>query len=96
MSEVAPDYQSDGGVACDAQKTFGARLRAAIGRARARCASASIRMPQLLAAWGLPDDPTGLATFCQIVVEALADRVAVFKPQSAFFERFGSRRSPDP
>ncbi|WP_117210933.1 orotidine-5'-phosphate decarboxylase [Allorhizocola rhizosphaerae] len=46
---------------------------------------------QLLAAWGLPDTVDGLADFCQIVVDAIGDQVAVFKPQSAFFERFGSR-----
>ena len=44
----------------------------------------------LLAAWGLSDTPEGLGTFCSTVVEAVADRVAVVKPQSAFFERFGS------
>jgi orotidine-5'-phosphate decarboxylase len=44
----------------------------------------------LLTQWGLSDDVDGLRTFCAIVVEALADRVAVLKPQSAFFERFGS------
>jgi orotidine-5'-phosphate decarboxylase len=44
----------------------------------------------LLRAWGLPDSPAGLATFCATVVDALGDAVAVFKPQSAFFERFGS------
>ena len=43
--------------------------------------------------------PTGASTTAwrawsgsrRTVVEALADRVAVLKPQSAFFERFGSR-----
>src|SRR5262249_50706398 len=45
----------------------------------------------LLADWGLGDDPAGLERFALTVVEALADRVAVLKPQSAFFERFGSR-----
>jgi orotidine-5'-phosphate decarboxylase len=45
----------------------------------------------LLARWGLTDDVDGLDRFCATVVEALADRVAVFKPQSAFFERYGSR-----
>jgi len=44
----------------------------------------------LLTAWGLPDTPAGLAAFAETVVDALADRVAVLKPQSAFFERFGS------
>jgi orotidine-5'-phosphate decarboxylase len=46
--------------------------------------------PQLLTAWGLADDASGVASFTQTVVDALADRVAVFKPQSAFFERFGA------
>jgi orotidine-5'-phosphate decarboxylase len=45
----------------------------------------------LLADWGLDDDIAGLERFSRTVVEALADQVAVFKPQSAFFERFGSR-----
>ncbi len=45
----------------------------------------------LLTAWGLNDDIAGLERFTRTVVEALADRVAVLKPQSAFFERFGSR-----
>nr|WP_272923693.1 orotidine-5'-phosphate decarboxylase [Streptomyces sp. SID8378] len=45
----------------------------------------------LLTSWGLNDDIAGLERFTRTVVEALADRVAVLKPQSAFFERFGSR-----
>jgi orotidine-5'-phosphate decarboxylase len=45
----------------------------------------------LLAEWGLDDDVAGLERFSRTVVEAMADRVAVLKPQSAFFERFGSR-----
>jgi orotidine-5'-phosphate decarboxylase len=45
----------------------------------------------LLTDWGLNDDVAGLERFSRTVVEALADRVAVLKPQSAFFERFGSR-----
>jgi len=47
--------------------------------------------PGLLAAWGLTDDSDGLRTFALTVVEALAGRVAALKPQSAFFERHGSR-----
>jgi orotidine-5'-phosphate decarboxylase len=47
--------------------------------------------PGLLAAWGLDDDVAGLERFALTVVEALADRVAVLKPQAAFFERHGSR-----
>jgi orotidine-5'-phosphate decarboxylase len=44
----------------------------------------------LLAAWGLPDTVDGLRSFCDTVVQALARTVPVLKPQSAFFERFGS------
>ncbi|KOU26779.1 orotidine-5'-phosphate decarboxylase [Streptomyces sp. MMS21 TC-5] len=45
----------------------------------------------LLAQWGLKDDIAGLERFSRTVVEALAESVAVFKPQAAFFERFGSK-----
>nr|WP_209310587.1 orotidine-5'-phosphate decarboxylase [Streptomyces spiramenti] len=45
----------------------------------------------LLREWGLGEDIGGLERFCGTVTEALADKVAVVKPQSAFFERFGSR-----
>jgi orotidine-5'-phosphate decarboxylase len=45
----------------------------------------------LLDSWGLPDDPDGLATFTDTVVDALAGSVAVLKPQIAFYERHGSR-----
>jgi orotidine-5'-phosphate decarboxylase len=45
----------------------------------------------LLGRWGLPFDPSGLERFALTVVEALGEHTAVFKPQSAFFERFGSR-----
>lgn len=47
--------------------------------------------PGLLEAWGLPDDPSGLERFGRGLVAALGEAVAVFKPQSAFFERHGSR-----
>jgi orotidine-5'-phosphate decarboxylase len=46
--------------------------------------------PALLDAWGLPRTPAGLERFALTVVEALGEQVAVFKPQSAFFEAFGS------
>jgi len=44
----------------------------------------------LLGSWSLPDSVQGLERFALTVVEALAERVAVLKPQSSFFERFGS------
>jgi orotidine-5'-phosphate decarboxylase len=45
----------------------------------------------LLDSWGLADDPDGLASFTDTVVEALSGSVAVLKPQIAFYERHGSR-----
>jgi len=45
--------------------------------------------PASVAAWGLPDDAGGLEKFSRGLVAALADDVACFKPQSAFFEAFG-------
>ncbi|MEU7569454.1 orotidine-5'-phosphate decarboxylase [Streptomyces fradiae] len=69
---------------------FGARLRAAMDERGPLCVGIDPHA-SLLAAWGLEDDVDGLETFTRTVVEALAGTVAVFKPQSAFFERFGSR-----
>lgn len=69
--------------------SFGARLRASTEKRGPLCVGIDPH-PGLLAQWGLPDDVDGLRRFAGTVVEALADRVAVLKPQSAFFERFGS------
>lgn len=46
--------------------------------------------PSILASWGLPDDVHGLEACARGMVEALGDVVAVFKPQSAFYEVYGS------
>jgi len=73
-----------------ARAPFGARLHAAMARRGPLCVGIDPH-PGLLAAWGLPDDVGGLERFALTVVEALADRVAVLKPQAAFFERHGSR-----
>ncbi|GGS09112.1 orotidine 5'-phosphate decarboxylase [Micromonospora fulviviridis] len=71
-------------------ETFGARLHRAVAERGPLCVGIDPH-PGLLARWGLSDDVEGLDRFCRIVVEAIGDRVAVVKPQSAFFERFGSR-----
>lgn len=73
-----------------APEPFGARLRRAMDTRGRLCVGIDPH-PSLLAAWGLGDDVPGLERFARTVVEALAGRVAVLKPQSAFFERFGSR-----
>jgi orotidine-5'-phosphate decarboxylase len=69
--------------------SFGERLRAATDKHGPLCVGIDPH-PGLLAQWGLDDDVAGLERFALTVVEALADRVAVLKPQAAFFERFGS------
>ncbi len=70
--------------------SFGARLRTALDTRGPLCAGIDPHSA-LLTSWGLTDDVSGLEWFAGMVVDALADRVAVLKPQSAFFERFGSR-----
>lgn len=69
---------------------FGARLRAATDARGPLCVGIDPH-PALLDAWGLSGDGAGVERFARTVVEALGDQVAVLKPQSAFFERYGSR-----
>ncbi|MFC9691295.1 orotidine-5'-phosphate decarboxylase [Kribbella sp. NPDC056951] len=68
---------------------FGTRLRAVMEARGPLCVGIDPHQ-HLLDQWGLPDTAEGMASFTYTVVDALADRVGVFKPQSAFFERFGS------
>lgn len=69
---------------------FGTRLRAAMDERGPLCVGIDPH-PGLLHAWGLDDDAAGLERFALTCVEAFAGAVAVVKPQSAFFERHGSR-----
>ena len=69
---------------------FGARLHDAM-TTRGRLCVGIDPHSSLLHAWGLDDDVAGLERFALTVVEAVAPHVSVVKPQSAFFERFGSR-----
>ena len=68
---------------------FGARLRKALDSRGPLCVGVDPHAA-LLGSWSLPDSVAGLERFALTVVEALAERVAVLKPQSSFFERFGS------
>jgi orotidine-5'-phosphate decarboxylase len=70
--------------------SFGSRLQRAVDGRGPLCVGIDPH-PGLLDRWGLRDDIDGLTRFAHTVVDALGDRVAVVKPQSAFFERFGSR-----
>ena len=70
--------------------TFGARFAAALADRGPLCAGIDPHAG-LLAQWGLPDDVSGLERFALTAVEGLAPYCALVKPQSAFYERFGSR-----
>ncbi|MGY1807798.1 orotidine-5'-phosphate decarboxylase [Blastococcus sp. SYSU D00669] len=70
--------------------SFGQRLAEAVAARGPLCVGIDPHVP-LLARWGLPDSPEGLARFTDAVVDALAGHVAVLKPQLAFYERHGSR-----
>ena len=69
---------------------FGERLADAVAARGPLCVGIDPHAP-LLAMWGFPDSPEGLARFTDAVVDALAGTVAVLKPQLAFYERHGSR-----
>ncbi|MBE7700969.1 orotidine-5'-phosphate decarboxylase [Oerskovia sp. Sa1BUA8] len=73
-----------------ARRPFGERLAAAMDEHGPLCVGIDPH-PGLLAAWGLPDDATGLREFGLRVVDAVGGQVAALKPQSALFERHGSR-----
>ncbi|MBV7363689.1 orotidine-5'-phosphate decarboxylase [Actinomycetaceae bacterium TAE3-ERU4] len=47
--------------------------------------------PQHLAKWNLPDNEVGLKEFSFSLLESIGDKAAAIKPQSALFERHGSR-----
>lgn len=68
---------------------FGARLRTAMDQRGPLCAGIDPHVG-LLNAWDLTDSIDGLRSFALGAAEALAPVAAAIKPQSAFFERFGS------
>ena len=68
---------------------FGTRLTAAVAKHGPLCVGIDPH-PGLLSDWGLDRTPAGLERFALTTVEALAGEVAVVKPQSAFFEAYGS------
>ena len=70
--------------------TFGGRLHAAVAERGPLCVGIDPHAA-LLHDWGLDDDVAGLERFALTVVDAVAPYASVIKPQSAFYERFGSR-----
>ncbi len=69
---------------------FGTRLAHAIEERGRFCVGIDPHAA-LLHEWGLADDVASLERFALTVVDAVAPVVGVVKPQSAFYERFGSR-----
>lgn len=72
-----------------AREPFGRRLAAAMHARGPLCVGIDPH-PELLRAWDLPVTAAGVESFARTVVAAVGDRVAAVKPQSAFFEEFGS------
>lgn len=70
--------------------TFGARLAAAMTGRGQLCVGIDPHAT-LLNEWGYDDDVAGLEQFALRAVEAVAPYCSAVKPQSAFYERFGSR-----
>jgi len=70
--------------------TFGARLRAAMDARGPLCVGIDPHATLMLE-WGLSDDVAGCEKFARTAAEVFGPLVSVVKPQSAFFERFGSR-----
>ena len=69
---------------------FGSRARAAMDAYGPACVGIDPHAA-LLHDWGMSDSIEGLERFADTCVEAFAGHVGFVKPQSAFFERFGSR-----
>src|SRR4029079_12663973 len=69
--------------------SFGSRARAALDAYGPVCVGIDPHA-SLLEQWGFGDNVDGLARFSAPHVAAFAGHVGFVKPQSAFFERFGS------
>lgn len=69
--------------------TYQRRL-AAVTEARGSLCVGIDPHPSVLEAWHLPASADGLEECARTIIEAVGESVAVFKPQSAFFERYGS------
>ncbi len=71
------------------REPYGVRLAALVAARGPLCVGIDPH-PGLLRAWGLEPGVAGLERCARGMVEALAGTVAVLKPQSAFFEAYGS------
>lgn len=71
------------------REPYGVRLAAAVAQRGPLCVGIDPH-PGVLRAWGLDVDVAGLERCARGMVEAVGGTVAVLKPQSAFFEAYGS------
>jgi orotidine-5'-phosphate decarboxylase len=71
------------------RKPYGVRLATLVAERGPLCVGVDPH-PGLLRSWGLEADVAGLERCARGMVEALGGSVAVLKPQSAFFEAYGS------
>ncbi|MGJ6124736.1 orotidine-5'-phosphate decarboxylase [Mycolicibacterium sp. Y3] len=69
-------------------RPFGVRLAEAVAARGPLCPGIDPH-PELLTAWGLPVNVSGIRAFSDICVEAFAG-FAIVKPQVAFFEAYGA------
>lgn len=70
-------------------QSFGDRLALAVQRYGRLCVGIDPH-PGFLHSWGLADTAAGAREFSMRLLDAAAGRVAIVKPQVAFYERFGS------
>src|ERR1700678_3957268 len=89
MTPMKGDQMEATATPVQATTSFGGKVAEAVGRLGPLCAGID-PSAALLEAWGLPDDASGLRSFCGICVDAFGGVVPVIKPQVAFFERHGS------
>ncbi|MCL2470453.1 MAG: orotidine-5'-phosphate decarboxylase [Propionibacteriaceae bacterium] len=69
--------------------TYFSRLSARVAEVGSLCVGIDPH-PGVLDAWAVGQDLAGVEKVALGTVDALADKVAAFKPQSAFFEQWGS------
>ncbi len=79
----------NGSAAVPAPVPFGVRLATARSNSGLLCVGIDPHASEL-ASWSLPDSAAGAREYALRMIEAVAGRVAVVKPQSAFFERHGA------
>lgn len=70
-------------------ESYGSRLQRAVAHYGRLCMGIDPH-PAILDNWGLPRTAGGLERCARTMIEAATGRVAVAKPQSAFFEAYGS------